>query len=358
MDVIFWQGPNGELVEMRPAPYDTESVLQTLLAEHPHLIVAGRTDVRLLLVAREQGVPDYVGAADRWSLDHLFVDSEAVPTLVEVKRASDTRIRREVVGQMLDYAANGVKHWPPGSLRVRYEETAGSVSHAEEVFDQFLPGHSPEYFWEEVENNLRAGRLRLVFVADRIPHTLRRIIEFLNEQMDRTEVIGVEVQQYVGDGQTTFVPRVLGQTTAAERVKPRSSSYDEDIASGDEVLRVAAARLDAWALEEDMQTRTTRRAKQFLERDGSYLFQFYPVFGRVEIPVQRLIEAGRPDLHHDVHAAFQALTTARLSQKNLQLPAADIVEHWEAFTERAVPTLRAAIREVQTDQPSIDNGLE
>jgi hypothetical protein len=31
-----------------------------------------------------------------------------VPTLLEVKRSSDTRIRREVVGQMLDYAANGV----------------------------------------------------------------------------------------------------------------------------------------------------------------------------------------------------------------------------------------------------------
>jgi hypothetical protein len=33
-------------------------------------------------------------------------DQNAVPTLVEVKRSSDTRIRREVVGQMLDYAAN------------------------------------------------------------------------------------------------------------------------------------------------------------------------------------------------------------------------------------------------------------
>ena len=31
-----------------------------------------------------------------------------MPTLVEVKRSSDTRIRREVVGQMLHYAANAV----------------------------------------------------------------------------------------------------------------------------------------------------------------------------------------------------------------------------------------------------------
>lgn len=38
----------------------------------------------------------------RWSVDHLFIDQEAVPTLVEVKRTSDTRIRRALVAQMLD----------------------------------------------------------------------------------------------------------------------------------------------------------------------------------------------------------------------------------------------------------------
>jgi hypothetical protein len=31
------------------------------------------------------------------------LDQDAVPTLVEVKRSSDTRIRREVMGQMSDY---------------------------------------------------------------------------------------------------------------------------------------------------------------------------------------------------------------------------------------------------------------
>lgn len=40
-----------------------------------------------------------------------------MPTLVEVKRSSDTRIRREVVGQMLDYAANGAVYWPLERLR-------------------------------------------------------------------------------------------------------------------------------------------------------------------------------------------------------------------------------------------------
>jgi hypothetical protein len=44
-----------------------------------------------------------------------------VPTFVEVKRASDTRARREVVAQMLDYAANGSVFWIPGQLRRWFE---------------------------------------------------------------------------------------------------------------------------------------------------------------------------------------------------------------------------------------------
>jgi ribosomal protein L30E len=34
-----------------------------------------------------------------------------------------------------------------------------------------------------VDANLRAGKVRLVFVADEIPAELRRVVEFLNSQM-------------------------------------------------------------------------------------------------------------------------------------------------------------------------------
>ena len=43
------------------------------------------------------GIPGNEDGAGRWSVDHLFLDQDAIPTLVEVKRSTDTRIRREVV---------------------------------------------------------------------------------------------------------------------------------------------------------------------------------------------------------------------------------------------------------------------
>jgi hypothetical protein len=78
---------------------------------------------------------------------------------------------------------------------------------------------TPEAFWQAVKTNLQAGRIRLLFVADQIPSELRRIIEFLNRQMDPAEVLAVEIRQYVGQGLKTLVPRVMGQTAEAEQKK-------------------------------------------------------------------------------------------------------------------------------------------
>src|SRR5215469_14845192 len=160
-----------QLVEMRERPYDSEDLLQKLLARYPDLLAGGGelagSPRRWLLVNREAGIPDREGGGTRWSLDHLFIDQEAVPTLVEVKRSDDTRIRREVVGQMLDYAANGIVYWPAERLRADFEtRCAKEGKEAEEVFrDSLGDDLEPDHFWDEVEQNLRAGRIRLVFVS-------------------------------------------------------------------------------------------------------------------------------------------------------------------------------------------------
>jgi hypothetical protein len=135
---------------------------------------------------------------------------------------------------MLDYAANGVVYWPAERLRADFEaRCAKEGENAEEVFrDSFGDDLEPEPFWDEVEQNLRSGRIRLIFVSDIIPPELRRVIEFLNERMSPTEVVGVEIKQYVGRGKlTTLVPRVIGQTEQARAQKPggsRSASVEVD----------------------------------------------------------------------------------------------------------------------------------
>lgn len=214
----------GELVVLRQEQYETEAILQEALANFPDVLAGGTTvdgdRSKLLLVRREMGVPKAEDAPATWSIDHLFLDRHGVPVLVEVKRSTDTRIRREVVGQMLDYAANGVRYWPVAALRAAVDQEAEKQGRpADELIHAAFPNADPEIFWREVGDNLAAGRIRMVFVADSLPPELIRIIEFLNEQMQPAEVLGVEVVQYVADGHQVYVPRLVGRTSAAVATK-------------------------------------------------------------------------------------------------------------------------------------------
>lgn len=339
MGTIYLKRPDGSLAAMRPEPYDAEAELQALLAEHPHLLLGEDPDgPGWLLVRKEAGVPDAEGAPDRWSLDHLFVDAEGVPTLVEVKRSTDTRIRREVVGQMLDYAANGVRHWPEGSLQVHFAAAHDSPEAAEATLIAYLDGGDPTDFWAKVEDNLRAGRIRMVFAADHIPATLQRIVEFLNEQMRPAEVLGVEVQQFRGQGQTTLVPTIVGRTSAASRAKPRTSgTYEQDLADADESVRVADQLLSAWAERTGVTIRRTRRAKQFRTEGGIFLFQYYPYDSTLEIPVVHLLESGMAEEAQQFRAELQQLASRKLSERHLHFPAADVVAHWDRLSADLLP---------------------
>nr|MBA2565059.1 hypothetical protein [Gemmatimonadota bacterium] len=228
-----------QLQPMTETPYDTESLLQRFLAQYPDLLGGDQMNPddprRLILVKREMQVADREDGSRRWALDHLYLDQEGIPTLVEVKRASNTQLRREVVAQMLDYAANGVMYWPLERIRSSFEETcrlAGCTpATALSEFLRLEPSEDDEAeeagieaFWGHVKTNLEAERLRLVFVADEIPPSLQRIIEFLNGQMSSTEVLAVEVKQFVGGDLRTLVARVIGQTARAQTAKGRGST--------------------------------------------------------------------------------------------------------------------------------------
>ena len=233
---IYLIQDDGKLVRMPEEEYVSEDVFQELLASYPDLLAGEQMNEqsprRWLLIEREIGVPDEEDGGARWSLDHLFLDQDGIPTMVEVKRSSDTRIRREVIGQMLDYAANAVVYWPVETLRARFErrcEQEGAAP-SEQLADCFGQDVDEEELWAKVKTNLQAGRVRMVFVADQIPSELRRVVEFMNQQMDPAEVLAVEIKQFAGKGLKTLVPRVLGQTAEAQQKKqpsrPRSEPWD------------------------------------------------------------------------------------------------------------------------------------
>ena len=249
---IYTRGEWGGLEPLEEEPFSTEDELQALIAEHPELLdgeqIRPGDPRRWLLVTREQGIADTPEGGARWSLDHLIVDQDAVPTLVEVKRGSNPELRRTVVGQLLEYAAHAAQTWTADELRRTFEEANDDP---DAVFAELLQvDEEPDVdaFWENVATNLAARRLRLLFVADEIPDPLEQVVKFLNEQMPRIEVLAVEIKQFRGKSIQTLVPRVIGRTsasstrgTAGPRRKLTRDSFLEKLPS--DKAREAAKRL-------------------------------------------------------------------------------------------------------------------
>src|SRR3984893_9742798 len=163
---VFVLQNDNSLISMEPTQFAKEDDFQQLLASFPALLVGDQIDPenprRWVLVKREQVIAtDEIGATP-WSIDHVFLDQDGIPTLVEIKRQSDSRIRREVVGQMLDYAANCAAYWSVETLQSGLERTCTETDPdrpVESVLRELIgPNGNVEEFWQRVKTNLQAKR--------------------------------------------------------------------------------------------------------------------------------------------------------------------------------------------------------
>lgn len=347
-DQIFVVQADQGLVPAQAAAYDSEEVLQHLLVQYPDLLAGGQINPgsprRWVLLRREAGIPDSDTSTGRWSVDHLFVDQDAIPTLVEVKRSTDTRIRREVVGQMLDYAANGVVYWPIDRLRGWLRDECGSdeVANAR-LMDLVGPDVAIDEFWATFEKNLRDGRVRLLFVADVIPPELQRIIEFLNDQLTAAEVLGVEVRNYEAEALRALVPKVIGRTATAQVVKPQSDArrYDELLGTASPEFKELAERLTTWAQTNDVTVDTTKKALRLMSGSGRVLLWAFPNDNGMQLSLESLRNGGGDDVADSIVEVCSVLSgkMAAVNYPGVRAPA--VISSWDLVVERILAPLAA-----------------
>ena len=102
--------------------------LQALIAEHLELPAGEQIEPsdrrRWIPVTREKGMAASSGATATWSLIHLIIDQDAVPTLAELKRVANSGVRRTIVGLVLEYAAQASGTWTTSELREAFERRA------------------------------------------------------------------------------------------------------------------------------------------------------------------------------------------------------------------------------------------
>ena len=350
---MFLIEKGGKPKRLPAATFQTEDEFQRLLADFPELLTdedfGEGSPRKWLLVTREAMVPDSQDGSGRWSLDHLFLDQDGVPTLVEIKRASDPRVRREVVAQMLDYAANAARWWKAQDIERWLEERCrreGSDS-ATQLSDQLgVPEPEKESYWRRVETNLKSKTLRLIFVADKIERELSAIVEFLNEQMRSVTVVALELSLFSNGSERILTPRLFGLTADAEAQKRVSGapdiSVDEWLASVAQQTTIESSRKFVNLMKDfGASARTARGSICFdFEIGDKRLALFYlRGSGKAALSLYNLAklapfadENQRRALCDDLMSQGLKLSPARLNgEPTFQLPAIEDAKEWEAL---------------------------
>lgn len=205
-----------ELVAMYEKKHALELNFQNLIMKYPDLIPGDQIDSenprKWLFVGEEVQFP--VVGSGPIRLDLLFLDQDGVPTLIEIKRGDDERLKRGVVAQIMEYGANILLYMDARSIR-EIVESNNDIT----VTDILDDNDSEEEFWDKVYDNLKAEKIRLLVVADEIPNRLQNIIEFLNRNMESITILAVEIKQYIKDDTKTLVSRVIGQSIEAQSKK-------------------------------------------------------------------------------------------------------------------------------------------
>ncbi len=207
--------------------FASEEELQTFLKEHPDLMPLEEVDLTappLLCIGWEVGL---VSGAE----DILYVDPSGLLTVVETKLRKNPEARREVVGQILEYAAQ-MSTWSAADVERQAEKFFASRECAaqyagstlEKALQLFVEstGASPEFsyddFLQQVQTNIERGHLRLVIAIDEPPEPLLRTVEFVNRFSERFEMYLIQLKQF-RDGakqQNIFVPALFGRVASTE----------------------------------------------------------------------------------------------------------------------------------------------
>lgn len=178
---------------------------------------------------------------------------------------------------------------------------------------------------------LVAGRVRLLLVADRILLEVQTVVEYLNEQLRAAEVLAVELTRYAGSGRAVLVPRVISRTATARRVKRHGDQrdYQQMLADADPATVELDQRLDELAASHQLVAKTLPRSRQFAGPHG-------PVLDVLLAPTR---EAGLNTEADDVLARLNQLTERPLPPKLPGVPTHHVLEHWDHFATELLPEL-------------------
>ena len=187
MPSIIIRDARGQSRVLRSKPFQYEDILQRTIAEIPSVVpLETVTDESVSYLTIGVEWPAGTGSADI-----VLIGSDGVLTIIETKLRRNPEARRQVIAQLLEYAAY-LSEWTIYEIHRRSEDFFRSekcpIEYADKTFDgiigTFLEDSGVEddviSFKGKIEQNLRQGRMRLIVAVDEVGEQAQKIISFVN----------------------------------------------------------------------------------------------------------------------------------------------------------------------------------
>jgi hypothetical protein len=212
----------------------SEGELQTFLQLHPTCLPISEIDpifAEPVPICMELNTP--VG-----SIDNFMVTPSGLPVLVECKLWRNPQGRREVVGQILDYAKE-LSRWSSSDVQ---REVSRRLARPGNPLLELIrdAGHEVDEieFNDALTFNLRRGRFLLLIVGDGIREAVEAIAEYLQTHAGLHFTLGlVEIPIYSMPGGTRLIaPRIVAKTQLITRTviaAPDGMSVSDSINDSD-----------------------------------------------------------------------------------------------------------------------------
>ena len=152
-------------------------------------------------------------------LDALYVNHLGWLTLAEFKLWRNPQARREVIGQILDYAKD-LASWGYEDLQRRVSLATGRKGNAlYELVREHHPDLDEAEFVDSVTRHLRRGEFLLLIIGDGIQEGAANIVDFVQRYSGlHFNLALVEAALYRdGDNRLIVQPRVFAQTEIVQR---------------------------------------------------------------------------------------------------------------------------------------------
>ena len=238
-----------------PEGFRDEATLHGLIEQTPEMLPLSGAPP-LLILGRE--VPLGSGYADL-----VGVETSGRPVIIEVKLAQNNEARRAVVAQILAYAAN-LHGTTREQLEDRFGESLKNRGH-ESLVDAVQSAEEDAFdadeFTTALDEHLREGRFRLVFVLDTVPTELMTLVAYLEHVTDKLAIDLVAVNSFDVGGTSVVLPqRVTPERHEVTVEKTRrmdsgtiyhkgSETFEASIGEAAPEHRDALHRLLGWARE-------------------------------------------------------------------------------------------------------------